>query len=137
RARIARLVADRDGLPRQEVPAEMARRLDESSIKDLLATEATQFKARKNARDSQKDLLQSRISQLGEEIGGLDAQVSSKAKQLELITGELSGVQDLYDKRLVPLTRLTTLQRESARIEGERGQLISTIAETKSKIGEA
>ena len=37
----------------------------------------------------------------------------------------------------MPLTRLTTLQRESARIEGERGQLTSSIAETKSKIGEA
>ena len=49
----------------------------------------------------------------------------------------MSGVQDLYDKRLVPLTRLTTLQREAARIEGERGQLTSAIAETKSKIGEA
>lgn len=137
RARIARLIAERDGLPRPEVPPEMATRLEESAIKDLLVSEETQFKARKNARDSQKDLLQSRISQLGEEIGGLDAQVSSKAKQLELITGELSGVQDLFDKRLVPLTRLTTLQRESARIEGERGQLISAIAETKSKIGEA
>src|SRR5205085_1817498 len=58
-------------------------------------------------------------------------------KQLELIAGELNGVQDLYDKHLVPLTRLTTLQREAARIEGERGQLTSAIAETKSKIGEA
>jgi HlyD family secretion protein len=29
------------------------------------------------------------------------------------------------------------LQREAARIEGERGQLMSAIAETKSKIGEA
>ena len=137
RARISRLVAERDGLPRPEVPTEMAKRLDESAVKDLLASEEMLFKARKNARDSQKDLLQSRVSQLGEEIGGLDAQVVSKAKQLELITGELTGVQDLYDKRLVPLTRLTTLQRESARIEGERGQLISAIAETKSKIGEA
>ena len=71
-----------------------------------------------------------------EEISGLDAQLASKAKQLDLIAGELTGVQDLYDKRLVPLTRLTTLQRETARIEGERGQLISAIAETKSKIGE-
>ena len=62
---------------------------------------------------------------MSEEISGLDAQVDSKAKQLDLITGELTGVQDLYDKRLVPLTRLTTLQREAARIEGERGQLIS------------
>jgi HlyD family secretion protein len=137
RARIARLIAERDGLPRPEIPPEMAGRLDEIAIKNLLASEETQFKARANARYSQKDLLQSRIAQLGEEIAGLEAQVASKAKQLELIAGELSGVQDLYDKRLVPLTRLTTLQRETARIEGERGQLTSTIAETKSKVGEA
>jgi HlyD family secretion protein len=137
RARIARLVAERDGLRQPEVPAELAGRLNESAVKDLLASEETLFKARASARYSQKDLLQSRVSQLGEEIGGLDAQVGSKAKQLELIAGELTGVQDLYDKRLVPLNRLTTLQREAARIEGERGQLISTIAETKAKVGEA
>jgi HlyD family secretion protein len=137
RARIARLIAERDGQPQPEVPAELAGRLDESALKDLLASEETQFKARASARYSQRDLLQSRVSQLGEQIGGLDAQVASKAKQLELIAGELTGVQDLYDKRLVPITRLTTLQREAARIEGERGQLISAIAETKAKIGEA
>ena len=73
-------------------------------------------------------LLRNRIAQLNEEIAGLEAQVGSKAKQLELIAGELTGVQDLYDKRLVPLPRLTALQREAARIEGERGQLISAIA---------
>jgi len=137
RARIARLIAERDGLPLPEIPAEMAARLNESAVKNLLASEETQFKARANARYSQKDLLQSRVAQLGEEIAGLDSQVESKGKQLELIAGELTGVQDLYDKRLVPLTRLTTLQRETARIEGERGQLISAIAETKAKVGEA
>jgi len=137
RARMARLIAERDGLPLPEIPTEMAARLDESAVKNLLASEETQFKARASARYSQKDLLQSRIAQLGEEIAGLDAQVASKGKQLELIAGELTGVQDLYDKRLVPLTRLTTLQRETARIEGERGQLISAIAETKAKVGEA
>jgi HlyD family secretion protein len=137
RARIARLVAERDGQRRPEVPAEMSARVAESNVATLLASEASLFNARANARESQKNLLQSRISQLSEEIAGLDAQVISKGKQLELISGELSGVQDLYDKRLVPLTRLTTLQRESARIEGERGQLLSAIAETKSKIGEA
>jgi HlyD family secretion protein len=137
RVRIARLIAERDGLPRPAVPAELSARLDDGNVKTLLASEASLFRARSTARESQKDLLQSRVSQLGEEIGGLEAQVASKARQLELITGELSGVQDLFDKRLVPLNRLTTLQRESARIEGERGQLISAIAETKAKIGEA
>jgi HlyD family secretion protein len=137
RARIARLIAERDGLDRPEIPAELAARSGEDNVRSLLTSENSLFKARFNARKSQKDLLQSRVAQLSEEISGLDAQVDSKAKQLELIAGELSGVQDLYDKHLVPLTRLTTLQREAARIEGERGQLISAIAETKSKIGEA
>jgi HlyD family secretion protein len=137
RARIVRLVAERDGLPGLRAPAEFAARSGEVAVTTLLASEQSLFNARANARRSQIDLLQSRVSQLHEENVGLDSQVASKTKQLELITGELSGVQDLYDKRLVPLTRLTTLQRESARIEGERGQLVSAIAETKSKIGEA
>ncbi|MEH2622655.1 HlyD family secretion protein [Bradyrhizobium sp. AZCC 1719] len=137
RAKIARLTAERDGLPRPAIPAEMSARLDDPGVKTLLASEASLFRARVTARESQKELLQSKVTQLGDEIVGLDAQVASKAKQLELITGELTGVQDLFDKRLVPLARLTTLQRESARIEGERGQLISTIAETKNKIDEA
>jgi HlyD family secretion protein len=137
RARIARLVAERDGQDRPVIPAELTGRSGEDNVRTLLASEDSLFKARFTARKSQKDLLQSRVAQLSEEISGLDAQIASKAKQLELIAGELSGVQDLYDKRLVPMTRLTTLQRETARIEGERGQLVSAIAETKSKIGEA
>jgi membrane fusion protein, type I secretion system len=137
RAKIARLGAERDGLPRPAIPPEMSARLDDPNVKTLLASEASLFRARVTARESQKELLTSKVSQLGEEIVGLEAQVASKAKQLELITGELTGVQELFDKRLVPLARLTALQRESARIEGERGQLISTIAETKTKVDEA
>ena len=137
RAKISRLSAERDGLPRPAIPAEMSARLEDGNVKNLLASEASLFRARVTARESQKELLQSKVSQLGQEIEGLEAQVAAKAKQLELITGELTGVQELFDKRLVPMARLTTLQRESARIEGERGQLISTIAETRAKIGEA
>jgi HlyD family secretion protein len=137
RAKIARLSAERDGLSQLEMPAELATRADDVTVKALVASEQSLFKARFTARQSQKDLLQSKIAQLTEEISGLDTQVDSRAKQLELIQGELTGVQDLYDKRHVPLTRLTALQREAARLDGERGQLISSIAETKSKIGEA
>jgi HlyD family secretion protein len=137
RAKIARLVAERDGLAEPEFPSEMMARSAEPGVKAIVASELSVFAARGNARKSQKNLLESRVEQLGEEIGGLDSQLKSKASQIDLIAGELKGVQDLYDKRLVPLTRLTTLQRESARIDGERGQMMSAIAETKAKIGEA
>ena len=137
RAKIARLTAERDGLDQPEFPAPLTSRMTEANVRAVVMSETSLFKARQSARQSQKDLLQGRTSQLNDEITGLEAQSVSKTKQIELINGELTGVQDLYDKRLVPLTRLTTLQREAARIDGERGQLVSSIAETKSKIGEA
>jgi HlyD family secretion protein len=137
RIRIPRLTAERDGLSQPEFPPALLARAGEDNVKSLLASETSLFKARSDGRTSQKDLLQSRIVQLSQEISGLEAQVDSKAKQLELIGGELAGVKDLWDKRIVPLTRLTALQRETARLEGERGQLIFSIAEAKSKVGEA
>jgi HlyD family secretion protein len=137
RAKIARLTAERDGLEQPEFPPSLTARANEPNVRAVVMSETSLFKARQNARQSQKDLLQGRMSQLNDEITGLEAQSVSKTRQIELINGELTGVQDLYDKRLVPLTRLTTLQREAARIDGERGQLVSSIAETKSKIGEA
>jgi HlyD family secretion protein len=137
RAKIARLSAERDGLDQPDYPPELTSRADDDNVRAVIASENSLFKARLNTRQSQKDLLQGRVSQLNDEIGGMQAQSDSKSKQIDLINGELAGVQDLYDKHLVPLTRLTTLQREAARIDGERGQLVSSVAETKSKIGEA
>jgi len=137
RARIARLAAERDGRASVEFPGELAARSSDETVRTLLASEDALFKARASARQSQRELQQGRIAQLTEEISGFETQVASRAKQLELIQGELGGVQDLYDKHLVPLARLTALQREAARIDGERGQLTSSIAETKSKISEA
>lgn len=137
RAKIGRLTAERDEHDQPAYPPELTSRANDDSVRAVIASENSLFKARANARQSQKDLLQGRVSQLNDEIRGMEAQSDSKTKQIDLITGELAGVQDLYDKRLVPLTRLTTLQREAARIEGERGQLVSSVAETKSKIGEA
>jgi HlyD family secretion protein len=134
RARIARLRAERDGLAQIEFPAQASKWSNDGDIAKLLASEESLFKARAGARQSQKDLLRSQAAQLAQQISGFESQMDSKARQLDLIGGELAGVQDLYDKRLVPLTRLTTLQREAAQLDGERGQLTSAIAETRSKI---
>jgi HlyD family secretion protein len=134
RARMARLIAERDGFAEIQFPAELLSRAGNDDIKSLMDSEVSLFKARAGARQSQKDLLQSQIGQLSQQISGFESQLDSKARQSELIKGELTGVQDLYDKRLVPLTRLTTLQREAAQIDGEHGQMTSSIAETKSKI---
>ncbi|HLN10362.1 MAG TPA: biotin/lipoyl-binding protein, partial [Xanthobacteraceae bacterium] len=88
RARIARLVAERDGAAEIDFPKELLERKSDD-IEQLLASERTQFKARASSRQSQKELLRSHITQLGEQIAGFDAQIKSKADQLNLIDGEL------------------------------------------------
>ena len=55
-------------------------------------------------------------------------QIMARQTLLELREVKKNGIPHcglVYDKRLVPLTRLTTLQRESARIEGERPHAIA------------
>src|SRR5262249_24361645 len=74
--------------------------------------------------------------QLQQQIAGLASQQSVKDKGLALIEQELAGVRDLWQKNLVQLNRLTSLQREEARLEGERGQIVAQAAEAKGKIAE-
>ena len=45
-------------------------------------------------------------------------------------------MRDLWQKNLVQLNRLTSLEREEARLQGERGQLVASAAEAKGKITE-
>src|SRR5689334_15547521 len=136
RVRLARLIAERDGANEPQIPHEMIDRSGDADISRLWASEVSLFRIRAAARRNAKELLHSHAGQLGEQISGLDAQVKSRAAQHDLISGELEGVDSLYQKGLVPLTRKTSLQREAARLDGERGQTAAAIAEAKSKISE-
>jgi HlyD family secretion protein len=137
RARLTRLNTERDGGDDLQFPTELNQRSATPHVERVLASERSLFLARGSARKGQKELIRNRITQLTEEVSGLDAQIQSKKAQINLVTTELQGVQSLYDSHLVPLTRLTALQREASRLEGDRAQLISSVAETKSKISEA
>ena len=135
-ARKARLAAERDATDTMPVPPELTNRLNEPEVKEALGSERKLFELRHQDRLGQKQQLQERITQLQQQITGLAAQQSAKDKGLALIEQELAGVRDLWQKNLVQLTRLTSLQREEARLEGERGQIIAQAAEAKGKIAE-
>jgi HlyD family secretion protein len=135
-ARRARLSAERDGADSVGVPKELAGQANDPDVQDALAGERRLFELRRSARLGQKDQLQERVKQLQEQITGLTAQQDAKAKEIALIEQELVGVRDLWSKNLVQLNRLTSLEREAARLQGERGQLIASAAEAKGKIVE-
>ncbi len=135
-ARKARLGAERDGADTVAMPRELADQAADPDVKAALDSERRLFELRRTARLGQKDQLSQRVKQLQEQITGLTAQQDAKGSELALIDQELTGVRDLFKKNLVPLTRLTSLEREEARLQGERGQLVASAAEAKGKIAE-
>jgi len=135
-ARKTRLQAERDRRETLTFPANLLMRTNDPDVADIVTSERKLFELRSTARRGQKAQLQQRIEQLDEEISGSKAQQDAKSEEIKLIQRELAGVQGLYAQNLVPLTRLMQLERESTRIDGERGQLIAAIAQAKGKIAE-
>jgi HlyD family secretion protein len=135
-ARKARLESERDGADTLVLPAQLLAGAGDPDRAAAIDSERKLFNLRRTARNGQKAQLQERIAQLQEEIVGLTAQQNSKAKEIALIERELAGVRELWKQNLVQLTRLTALEREATRLDGERGQLIAAAAQAKGKIAE-
>ncbi|MCK1425362.1 HlyD family type I secretion periplasmic adaptor subunit [Bradyrhizobium sp. 180] len=135
-ARAARLQAEQRGLDKIEFPQALLERANDPDVRVLLSAETKLFDVRVNGRTGQKAQLRERITQLNEEISGLSAQEKAKDQEIALVQNELTGVRELYDKRLVQISRLTQLERDSARLNGERAQYIASRAQAKGKITE-
>jgi HlyD family secretion protein len=135
-ARAARLQAEQQGLDKITFPPALLDRASDPDVKNVMASEAKLFEVRTTGRTGQKAQLRERISQLNEEIAGLVAQAQSKDQEVALVDKELVGVRQLYDQHLVQMTRLTTLERDSARLTGERAQFTASIAQARGKITE-
>lgn len=135
-ARKARLEAERDEAEAITFPADPLKGLSEPAVAHVIAGERKLFELRRAARIGQKAQLRERIAQLNEEITGLEAQAKAKKKEIELIEEELSGARKLWDKGLMPITKLKALEREVTRVEGEKAQLIATVAQSRGRISE-
>jgi HlyD family secretion protein len=135
-ARAARLEAEQRGADKVVFPAMLLDRADDPDVKNLMTSETKLFEVRTTGRTGQKAQLRERITQLNEEIGGLNAQEQAKNQEIALVDKELVGVRSLYDQHLVQLTRLTTLERDGARLAGERAQYVASKAQARGKITE-
>jgi HlyD family secretion protein len=135
-ARQAREEAERDEAEALDFPFDLIARMDNPDVAKAVNGERRQFEIRRQARAGQKGQLRERITQSNEEIAGYTAQIGSKNNQIDWIKKELLGVNDLWKKGLVPYTRVTALERDRERLEGERGQLVAAVAQARGKITE-
>lgn len=134
--RSLRLEAELQDLPQMDTAPIAKAMADSTEFASLVAAEVRLFEARRAARGGQRGQLQKRIAQLNDEIKGLSAQKEAKDREAGIIANELVGVEDLYRRKLVQLPRLSALQREQTSIDGQRGQLVASMAQAEGRIAE-
>jgi HlyD family secretion protein len=129
-----RLVAERDHREDLEFPAGLLS--SGSEAERVTSGEQRLFRARLASANGQKEQLGERIKQNEQEIEGLALQHKAKTRELKLISDELSRVNDLFLRKLLPVTRVLSLEREQTRIEGEVGTLVAQSAKLRGQIAE-
>lgn len=133
----ARLLAERDGLPAPIFPEELLKNQSNATISAIITGQKNVFDTRMNALSGQKSILQQRVGQFDEQISGLRALVTAKGTQARLIKEELKDLSGLLERGYVTKTRVLALEREEARLEGERAEHIAAIARSEQGIGES
>ncbi len=133
----ARLLAERDGAATPIFPEELLKRQSNPTISAILAGQKNVFDTRITALSGQKSILQQRVGQFEQQIEGLRALVTAKGTQARLIKEELKDLSGLFERGYVTKTRVLALEREAARLEGERAEHMSAIARSEQGIGEA
>ena len=132
-----RLEAERDGKSTFMLPSELtSQQADPQSVRMFEAQHAL-FVARRTGRQGEQGVLRQRTEQLRNDLGGMQQQLESRQRELDLTSHELKNVLPLFEKGFVNQARLGPLQRDQARLTGEVGRLLTDVEKAKSAMAEA
>lgn len=133
RARLEAEMAEADDVT---VPPALAEREDEPRIAMLITGERALFLNRRRSLESQITALRSRNDQYRQQIVGLEAQREASDQARVVLERDLVTVRALYERKLVPLDRLSSLELGIAERIGEIGRLTAAVAEVEGRISE-
>ncbi len=138
-AQRARLLAERAGASAITVPAEFAALAADDQIlaDDAMRSQQMLFETRRSSAYTQRQVLEQRIRQHGEQISGISHQQTSNDLQKQLLSEELDGLKKLVPSGYVALNRVRAMEREVANLDGRDGSLRSDSARLTEAIGEA
>ncbi len=136
-ARTGRLEAERDGQEEITFAPELTEEADQyPEIADMMDGQISLFKARRVSVDKELQQLGNRRAQLQNQVAGIEAQIRSFQEQMALVREDLESQQSLLDKGLTQANRVTTLQRETARLLGVEGEALAQKAEILDRVAE-
>lgn len=135
-ARRAREEAERDGAEAVVFPAELVARIADPDVAHAIDGERRLFDMRKAARAGTKAQLREQISQLNQQIRGMQEQIDAKTIEIDWNKQELKATRILWSKQLTNFAKVSALEQAGARLSGERGQLIASVAQARGRISE-
>lgn len=135
RALEARLIAERDG--GAEVSYDPAwRGSGDAHIRETVRGQNQIFRARKNAHDGERAVLEQRISQLHSQEVGLSQLKKSKQTLMASYEEEIDDLKELLEEGFADKRRLREFERSYTQGLGDIADLGAQIAAIKIKIGE-
>jgi HlyD family type I secretion membrane fusion protein len=135
-AQEARLLAEKDGKDSITFAPDLLARAATPSVAQAMAGEENTFASYRDTLAKRVDILNSRIAQNERIVAGLETERRSLDTQLELIQREVAPVQRLFDQKLDTLQHLLSIKRQQSIIEGNRGETVQKIAQTRLSIDE-
>ena len=135
-ARSDRLNSERSHFASVRFSPEVLSQQGDPIVAQAIQDELRQFQERRSTLAGQVDILNSRVGQYREQIRGIDQQRTSMQEQVAYLNDEISGLNELFKKNLVPKPRLLALERERAQIKGQIGKALAEKAGAEKAIGE-
>jgi HlyD family secretion protein len=136
-ARKSRLEAERDDLTELAFPAELTDLAkSRPDVAEQIEGQKRLFVARLETQSAQIDQLGKRLDQIASQGQGIAAQMAAVSDQIVLLQPEIADQQTLLDKGLAQSARIMDLKREVARLDGNRGELQSNLAQSEGKATE-
>lgn len=136
-ARIGRLEAEQDDADAPRFGPELLEiAAARPEVALLVEGQRRLFAARRETSQREVEQLRKRQDQIGDEIVGTEAQIESLRVQIGFIESELVDQRALLAKGLTQTTRVLSLERENARLQGQFGALVSQIAQSRGRVTE-
>ncbi len=135
-AKAARLEAERALLPAIQPSVELKAREHEPKVAEIVQREASLFRARREALESQVAVLKKQIRQSEAEAHALADQISAEARALKLQKDELATNEKLVREGFVQKTRLMALERAVADYEARWNERRAELSKTQQRASE-
>lgn len=134
RGRLAAEQTDADGIVFD--PELLAAAGSNPEVRALIEGQRALFDARLRTMAREVEVMLERQTQIREQIAGSTAEIDSLKRQSTLIEEELVGQRKLLARGLAQASRVLALDREAARLDGQRGQMVAQTAQLKGQISE-